>query len=322
MESNEELSKYLFQLKKLRRDRNKKRGDAPHKPVLLLAIIEGIENGDIISNRIAISPELVLSFKDIWSKIVVTDHLQNFAMPFFRLKSDGFWKLHSKHGSFIPRTISSFVGLREAIELAEMDKALFDFLLNPISREVIKAELLNHYFPDTKDRLTNSQNDFVNQLKNQVLNNDRLTYAERIAELRSKMQVSDFEEEIYVRNGIFKREIPKLYNYTCAISGLRIEATINAQLVDACHIKPFSISQDDTVGNGFSLTPTLHRAFDRGLITIDEDYLVRISKSIVENDSVYSLKQFEGKEILLPLEKRFYPLQENLGWHRGECFLG
>src|SRR5690554_44863 len=145
MESTEELSKYLFQLKKLRRDRNKKRGDAPHKPVLLLAIIEGIENGDIISNQIAISPELVLSFKDIWLKIVVTDHLQNFAMPFFRLKSDGFWKLHSKHGSFIPRTISSFVGLREAIELAEMDKALFDFLLNPISREVIKAELLNHY---------------------------------------------------------------------------------------------------------------------------------------------------------------------------------
>lgn len=193
--------------------------------------------------------------------------------------------------------------------------------MNPISREVIKAELLNHYFPDTKDRLTNSQNDFVNQLKNQVLNNDRLTYAERIAELRSKMQVSEFEEEIYVRNGIFKREIPKLYNYTCAISGLRIEATINAQLVDACHIKPFSISQDDTVGNGFSLTPTLHRAFDRGLITIDEEYLVRISKSIVENDSVYSFKQFEGKEILLPLEKRFYPLQENLGWHRNECFL-
>ncbi|PWH86039.1 HNH endonuclease [Brumimicrobium oceani] len=322
MENEEQISKYLFQLKKLRRDRNKVRGDAPHKPVLLLAIIEGIENGDIISNRIAISPELVLSFKDIWSKLVETDHLQNFAMPFFRLKSDGFWKLHSKHGAFIPRTISSFSGLREAIELAEMDKMLFSFLLNPISREVIKSELLNHYFPKTKERLINSENDFANQLASQVLESDSLTYAERIAELRSKMKVSDFEEEIYVRNGIFKKEIPKLYNYTCAISGLRIEATINAQLVDACHIKPFSISQDDTVGNGFSLTPTIHRAFDRGLITIDENYLVRISKSIVENDSVYSLKQFEGKKILLPLEKRFYPLQENLGWHRRECFLG
>jgi len=42
MKSNEELSEYLFLLKKLRRDRNKVRGDAPHKPALLLAIIEGV----------------------------------------------------------------------------------------------------------------------------------------------------------------------------------------------------------------------------------------------------------------------------------------
>ncbi|RYM32885.1 HNH endonuclease [Brumimicrobium glaciale] len=322
MENEDQLAKYLFQLKKLRRDRNKERGDAPHKVVLLLAIIEGVENGDIISNRISVTPELVLSFKSIWSKIVVTDHLQNFAMPFFRLKSDGFWKLHSKHGSFIPRIISTFIGLREAISCAEMDKVLFSFLLNPISREVIKSELLNHYFADTKDRLTNAENDFVNELTTQVLNNDRITYAERIAELRIKMQVSDFEEEIYVRSGIFKREIPKIYNYTCAISGLRIESTINAQLVDACHITPFSISQDDTAGNGFSLTPTIHRAYDRGLITIDEDYLVRISPNITEVDSVYSLKQFDGKKILLPVKKCFYPLQENFGWHRRECFLG
>lgn len=72
------LGKYLFQLKRLRRDKNKVRGDAPHKPVLLLAIIEGIENEDIISNRISITPELVLSFKDIWSKIVVTNHAASY----------------------------------------------------------------------------------------------------------------------------------------------------------------------------------------------------------------------------------------------------
>lgn len=322
MENEDQLAQYLFQLKKMRRDKNKVRGYAPHKPVLLLAIIESIENGDIISNRISITPELVLSFKSIWSKLVVTDHLQNFAMPFFRLKSDGFWKLYSKHGTFIPRSISTFIGLREAVELAEMDKTLFTFLLNPISREVIKRELLDFYFPETKARLIVSDDDFVSQLQDQVLNNDRFTYAERIAELRSKMNVSDFEEEVYVRSGIFKREIPKFYKYTCAISGLRVEATINAQLVDACHIVPFAISRDDTVGNGFSLTPTIHRAFDRGLITINEDYLVRVSPNITEIDSAYSLKQFEGKQMLLPDNSKHYPLQENFDWHRRECFLG
>ncbi|WP_107040235.1 HNH endonuclease [Brumimicrobium mesophilum] len=325
MENEEQLAKYLFQLKKLRRDKNKVRGAAPHKPVLLLAIIEGVEKGDIISNRIVISPELVLSFKSIWSKIVFTNHSPNFSLPFFHMKSEPFWRLISLNGATIPVTssnsIKSLRSLKDALAFAEMDKALFSFLLNPISREVIKTELLDFYFPDTKDRLIISDGDFASQLQDQVLNNDRFTYAERIAELRSKMQVSDFEEEVYVRSGIFKREIPKIYNYTCAISGLRIESTINAQLVDACHITPFSISQDDTVGNGFSLTPTLHRAFDRGLITINEDYLVQISPEMTEVDSAYSLKQFEGKQILLPENPLYYPLQENFERHRRECFL-
>jgi len=216
-------------------------------------------------------------------------------------------------------SIKSLGALKDTLAYAEMDKGLFSFLIDPVAREVIKTELLEFYFPDTKASLLNT--DLVHQLKEQVLNDDRVTYAERVEELRSKMQVNDFEEEIYVRCGIFKREIPKLYNYTCAISGLRVESTINAQLIDACHIVPFSISRDDTVGNGFSLTPTLHRAFDRGLITVNDDYLVRISPGLTEVDSTYALKQFEGKQMMLPENRNHFPLQENFDWHRKECFV-
>lgn len=325
MEKEDQLSYYLNQLLKLRRDRNKTRGDAPHKPVLLLAIIEGIENGDIISNRISITPELVLSFKDIWSKLVFTNHSQNFALPFFHMKSDPFWRLVSLNGAVIPisssGSVKSFSTLKDSVAYAEIDKELFLFLMDPIAREVIKSELLEFYFPETKAALLNVESILIRQLKDQVLNNDRQTYVERVEALRSTMLVNDFEEEIYVRCGIFKREIPKIYNYTCAISGLRVEATINAQLIDACHIVPFSFSKDDTIGNGFSLTPTLHRAFDRGLITINDNYLVRISPGVVEVDSAYSLKQFEGKQMLLPENNRHYPLQENFEWHRKECFV-
>lgn len=325
MEKEDQLSYYLNQLLKLRRDRNKTRGDAPHKPVLLLAIIEGIENGDIISNRISITPELVLSFKDIWSKLVFTNHSQNFALPFFHMKSDPFWRLVSLNGAVIPisssGSVKSFSSLKDSVAYAEIDKELFLFLMDPIAREVIKSELHEFYFPETKAALLNVESILIRQLKDQVLNNDRQTYVERVEAFRSTMLVNDFEEEIYVRCGIFKREIPKIYNYTCAISGLRVEATINAQLIDACHIVPFSFSKDDTIGNGFSLTPTLHRAFDRGLITINDNYLVRISPGVAEVDSAYSLKQFEGKQMLLPENNRHYPLQENFEWHRKECFV-
>ncbi|WP_201288840.1 HNH endonuclease signature motif containing protein [Polaribacter septentrionalilitoris] len=40
-------------------------------------------------------------------------------------------------------------------------------------------------------------------------------------------------------------------------------------MIDACHIVPFSISNDDTIPIGISLSPNLYRAFDRGLITIN-----------------------------------------------------
>ncbi len=95
---------------------------------------------------------------------------------------------------------------------------------------------------------------------------------------RSKLNDDEFEEEIFVRSGLFKKTTPKIYNYSCCISGMKVETTINAQMVDACHIVPFSISKDDTIPNGISLSPNLHKAFDRGLITINKEYIVRVSR--------------------------------------------
>jgi len=61
----------------------------------------------------------------------------------------------------------------------------------------------------------------------------------------------------------------------------------------------------------------LHRAFDRHLISIDEDYRLIISKAFIErSDSPYSIKQFEGKVILLPVNRNHYPSQEKLQKHQ------
>jgi putative restriction endonuclease len=102
---------------------------------------------------------------------------------------------------------------------------------------------------------------------------------------------------------------------------MKIETTINAQLVDACHIVPFSFSNDDTITNGICLSPNLHRAFDRGLLTITEDYIVRISPTVREANSPYGIMQFEGKRIELPNALQHYPSVQNLSWHRKEKFV-
>jgi predicted restriction endonuclease len=41
-----------------------------------------------------------------------------------------------------------------------------------------------------------------------------------------------------------------------------------------------------------------------------------VSKDLWESDSSFKLKDFEGKEILLPQNKAYIPLQENFEWHR------
>jgi putative restriction endonuclease len=307
----------------LRRDY--KHGGAPHKPVLLLAILELVRKGEIQNNRIAITPELVLEFKSIWSRLVVTPHIPNFALPFYHLKSEPFWKLVTYSGMAIPVTSSNSIrslnALKESVAFAELDAAAFALMQDPIQLAVLEEALLDQYFPETKDQFRSYQSDLFSELETQILREDGVVYGKRINELKETLSKEAFEEEIFVRGGMFKREVPKIYGYQCAISEMRIESSTNAQMVDACHLIPFALSKDDTITNGIALSPNLHRAYDRGLITITENYLVKVSPAISENDSPYSLGQFDGKQILLPENRSYYPSIENLQWHQRECFV-
>ena len=109
-------------------------------------------------------------------------------------------------------------------------------------------------------------------------------------------------------------------NNTCCISGMKIDATINVSMIDACHIVPFSISYDDTVTNGIALCPNLHRAFDRGLLGIDENYRVVVSNTFREDETSYSIRAFEGKAIRLPTIESYFPTANNFLWHLKNIF--
>lgn len=317
------LSKYIHYFSKLRRD--SKNGGAPHKPILLLSIIELVSKREINNNRIEITPELVLEFKNNWSKLVISKHHANFALPFFHMKSEPFWKLVTKTGMILPisssNSVKSFNSLKESIAFAEIDKELFLLMVDPISSAILKENLLESYFLETKNELNNKSYDLFNVIEKQLVADNAFEYRLRIEELKNTLSKESFEEEVYVRSGVFKKEIPKIYNYHCAVSEMRIESTTNAQLVDACHIVPFSVSQNDTIPNGISLSPNLHRAFDRGLIAINDNYQLIVSTAMKENDSPYSIKQFVGKQLLLPSKEIFYPSLENLNWHYKNTFI-
>jgi putative restriction endonuclease len=314
------IDKYTLQFSKLKRAYQ--HGGAPHKPILLLAVLSLVETGQIQSNRIFITPELIMSFRELWSKLVNSPHQMNFALPFFHLRSEPFWKLVTKPGAFLSLTsslsVKSLGSLNESIQYAELDAVLFILMKDSEMNAVLTKQILQQYFAvNTLVPLDYAE---LHTIEKQILYDDQYTYKARIESIENSQDREQGEEELFIRSGVFKREIPKIYNYTCAISRMHVATSSNAQLVDACHIVPFSVSKNDTITNGLSLCPNLHRAFDRGLISIDDSYKVRVSTSITETNSPFSLKQFEGIEILLPKNASHFPLIENLHWHLTEKF--
>ncbi|MFZ4401748.1 MAG: HNH endonuclease [Bacteroidales bacterium] len=315
------LQKYLIAFQKLRIDRS--HGIAPHKPILLLSVLQSFQTGQIINSKIYITPELVTLFKSNWSLLVKTNHDCRISYPFYYLKSDKFWELIPKSGfdniNQMGSILKSFSNLNAAIDYAVIKDDLFLLMINEKANNILQKFLLDTYFFNAKADFSFSykaQQYFFEDIENKILHEDANEYRKEIKQLIKQQN----DEEIFIRGSLFKREIPKIYNNTCCISGMKIDATISVSMIDACHIVPFSVSFDDTITNGIALCPNLHRAFDRGLIAIDENYRVVVSNVFSEIESNYSLRKFEGKQILLPKEKNYYPFIDNLIKHKNEIF--
>jgi putative restriction endonuclease len=324
---DESLLKYLDYFKKLKRGFNPGFGKAPHKPVLLLSIVDLAEKGLLVNNRLSITPQIVLSFKEYFNALVKTGHHENFALPFFHLKNEPFYRLIPKLGFEKQleklKSVKSLHKLIELVAFAEIDNELFKLLQIQSYRLIIKKFLIELYFPKELSSLHNEIQGYLeNSIENDILNESRTNYVLKLNSIKAKLNESNFEEELFVRGGVFKKTIPKIYNYACCISGMKIISNHNFQMIDACHIIPFSLSQDDTISNGISLNPTLHRAFDRGLITIGTDYKVKISNSIIESESTRDLIKFNGSQIKIPKIEKYLPSIEALNWHNQEIFLG
>ncbi|GAB2802228.1 HNH endonuclease [Rhabdobacter roseus] len=316
---------FSFAFANLHRDR--KKGGAPHKPILLLAILHEYKQGRIQDNRIFITPELTHSFSVYWNKLVTSEHDQKFALPFFHLTGEkgSWWRLIPNVGCELwienAGSMRSFGNLSTAVCYAEIDQNLAFLLLNNDSRDILKGVLLKTYFP--KNHLENPSglyDSYIHDLKNEMKEMPG-SYKAKLLNLKAHLNPETYQVEIYNRGAIFRREIVKLYDETCCISGIRVSAPFAITMVDACHIIPFSHSFDNSLINGIALCPNLHRAFDRGLIAVDDNYEVILSESFKENTaSEYSFSKIEGKTILLPLDKDFFPSIEALAWHRSNTF--
>lgn len=111
------------------------------------------------------------------------------------------------------------------------------------------------------------------------------------------------------------------YNHRCAISGIRILTVDYHTAVDAAHIIPWSVSQNDDPRNGLALNKLCHWAFDEGLVTISPEYVIYLSSELTTKyNSPGFLGTLHERPIYLPEEKSLWPEPEFLSWHQSNRY--
>lgn len=133
---------------------------------------------------------------------------------------------------------------------------------------------------------------------------------------------TESQATVKVRRGqqFFRQAVLTAYDVRCCISGINVP-----RLLVASHIKPWGKFPDCRLNpkNGLCLSTLHDAAFDAGLITLDENLNVRLSKRLRSFFPQSALEQnfvsFEGKPIRLP-DKLAEPDSTFLHYHRTEIF--
>lgn len=299
-----------------------KYGKAPHKPVLLLAVIESFENGEILENWIPVTDNLLERFHDIWRLLVKTENVPNFSLPFYHLKNEkgAFWDLKILPGKEIPTTksksIKSFRALIDTVLAAKLSEEMFLAFSDPVEREIIKNAILWKYFGISNPMRVNQEKRYSDTVKTEILYDPEINYSRKVIRQISEVPAEVREELMILRSTIFRKAILEVYNNQCTVSGLKVEDANRNSLVDACHIMPFAETYNDSIKNGVALSPTFHRAFDRGLIAISDNYKVLVHPKIKDFKPDSGIRQYENQPIYLPANERFYPSLFSIREHR------
>ena len=197
---------WLERLYSLRRDKSGAH-ERPHKPVLLLSIIDLLDRGVIRANEVPLSEELVKTFKRYFEVVRKLNDKPSIENPFYFLSGDKFWTLVPQKGGE-PLYREGFASgapgigqLRKQVAFGQFDDGLWSLLGHDVSRHQLREALIARYFPEQHDQLVA----LVVQpsAPTPALLNDALPPAP-------------------ARDAAFRHTILEVYDFRCAACGVRV----------------------------------------------------------------------------------------------------
>jgi putative restriction endonuclease len=305
------LEQYAARFGELRVDRQGTR-PRPHKAVMLLSVMALAESGRLVENRILYSAELLEIFARFFELVRAGNDRCTPFNPFFHLRNDGFWHLHPQPGAepLLQRigTVQSAGQLLELVLHASVDPELLALFGNREHREALREVLITSFFPARRDAVIGlcREEDSIARCERDSEAGD-IESAERVAEC--------------VRDTAFTRLVRRVYDYTCAMCGVRFVCD-DVILVDAAHLIPFAESHDDSPSNGMALCKNHHWLMDRHLIApgpargADYSTPVWLVSPLLDRrlEAHRACIEHKGDRVLLPREARYRPSERALSW--------
>jgi putative restriction endonuclease len=117
---------------------------------------------------------------------------------------------------------------------------------------------------------------------------------------------------------IFRVRVLDAYGRACAVTNEH-----SLPVLDAAHIRPYGRGGEHEVVNGLTMRTDLHRLFDRGYVTIDEERRLVVGRRLrddFENGKTYYA--LHGRRLDVPKQAAHQPAADAIAWHRNEAFLG
>ncbi|OJV87023.1 MAG: hypothetical protein BGO39_33195 [Chloroflexi bacterium 54-19] len=319
---------YVDRFKKLKRDRTHTHWNevtlfgAPYKPVLLLCVFDLVEEGLISSNLIELTLDLAELFNLYCSRVLAPCTKANLAMPYYHLKSEGFWHLLPRPGMEEAVRVSGgnsgISKLQNVLLGASLDEELYTFISLKEARDKLRKILIETYFsPAIQPQL----------LELSHINKAAFEYSQELLQkpkASPQIEESTFTSDEYikqVRDQGFRRAVVKAYDHRCAICGIRVITADGHTAVAAAHIIPWSVSHLDDPTNGMALCHLCHWSFDEGITGVTGAYTVMASPQLKQgNNAPGFILTLEGRPIIKPQEQPLWPDLEALKWHRTNTF--
>lgn len=153
--------------------------------------------------------------------------------------------------------------------------------------------------------------------------------SESANELREDALTFDWEEQDRetraitlnrkIRDRAFRHKVLQAYDKRCAFTGLQLINGGGRAEVEAAHIQPVEADGPDSVRNGLALSGTVHWMFDRGMLSLTDDFEILVSRQLNNRDHIERLLGGRSRADV-PVEADRAPHPRYLNWHRTHRF--